>query len=112
MKELELNQKKKKKRFISESSEEDRLANPPVVSYGDYSNGEEEIAKNACLACHGSDRQNIGDAWIGCNKCASWFHRDCLSIDIENKRQEEIKEFSLICRNCSKVYNAKIKRTL
>ena len=93
--------KVKRVKAADSSTEEDT-----DILYDDSSSDnilEEELnvnRKEKCLACDGRDLWNRNNAWIGCNKCEGWIHRSCVSKDVENMSEIQIKEFDFVCFKC------------
>ena len=60
----------------------------------------DEDFEEKCGACYGENGLDDHDRWIGCNRCPRWFHKGCLSEEIEQMNSEEIEVFNLICNTC------------
>ena len=117
----ELNRKEenKKKRIARQEQKKNskkaknnkELADNEIV-YADSSDEGGE-AENVCEACLGDENLNIDTAWIGCNQCKRWYHRSCLSEEIESMSEEQIEDLDYVCDICQK-QNAKktTRRTL
>ena len=95
-------QKSKQQRNQNQSSSEESEVDDELLTYDDSEEMEDETDENMCQACHGNNRVEEDNAWIGCNKCSSWFHRDCLSLGLENMSEDEIEELNFICASCQK----------
>lgn len=63
--------------------------------------------ENKCEACFGNEDLDDNSKWIGCNKCPRWFHKGCVSDDVEEMDEEELREFNFICHYCSKAVKKK-----
>jgi len=63
-----------------------------------------------CRACYAEDGLDDGSNWIGCNLCPCWYHKTCLSLDLEEKSDDAIATFDFICNICAK-YNKRCNRT-
>ena len=70
------NKKNSKKNTVTEEEE---------ISYADDSDEEVSFEEaDECQACGGDSNKEDDNAWIGCNNCPRWFHRDCLAINFDN----------------------------
>ena len=106
--ELEKNNKEKKKRKVvpeevSENDEdkEDEITDEVIL---DDSSDCELIDedKNICFACHGSECWDDNSMWIGCGSCSRWFHKACISVEVEDMSREELAEYNFICTYCER----------
>ena len=92
----------KHKRVRKESSSESESD----VRYADDSRDEavqlEEESGASCRACAGNDRWEESTAWIGCNTCDAWIHRECVSDEVENMTEEQIEHLNFVCHACQK----------
>ena len=84
----------KNRKLISTCSSVD---NPKHVSTDDEMDIDMESYDNTCQGCLGDEDWQEGRKWIGCDKCARWFHRSCLAGDVEQMTDEEIQNYHLIC---------------
>ena len=53
-----------------------------------------------CHACYGEDGLDDGSNWIGCNRCPRWYHKTCLSLNLEEMSDSEITSFDFVCKIC------------
>ena len=58
--------------------------------------------KNICFACHGSECWDDNSMWIGCSSCSRWFHKACISVEVEDMTQEELAEYNFKCTYCER----------
>lgn len=83
-------QKAKKRKYSSESSEEDI----EKISLRDESDGSEDFQLDNCVGCGEEySKTKKRNEWIRCRMCRRWFH-DCCSNFIEK------------CNECGKLTNA------
>ena len=77
-----------------------------------------ETEINICQACHGNEGWADNDLWLGCSgygnkKCDKWFHKACLSEEVAQMDEAQLKEFELICDACKlqeKIANKKMRK--
>ena len=96
--------KKKKKnldRAESESTSAEETDEDVEVIYAS-SDEDEVFDENYCGACGGNNEWEIGSKWIGCNRCSRWFHKSCLSEEIESMTVEDLENFDFQCNVCQK----------
>ena len=62
-----------------------------------------DVEQNMCGACEGSEDWKEGYKWVGCNKCIRWFHKSCLSKNIEEMTPMQLKTYEFICNVCQKM---------
>lgn len=77
------------------------------VVFDDNSDDSLNVEQNVCGACHGSERWDENDAWIGCSTCPYWFHKDCISEDVVAMSNAELLSFKFYCRSCEKILKNK-----
>ena len=88
-----------KKRKINRS---DDSSNADIVIMETDSDDLDDIEdENMCYACLGNEGLDEGSNWIGCNRCSRWFHRTCLSEEIEKMTREELVAFNFVCAPCT-----------
>ena len=89
-------QKKKRKRAATSEEDEDPIRE---VVYDDSSDSNHE-ENNFCYACYGEEHWTENDKWVGCGSCPRWFHKSCISREVEEMSEEELKKFNLRCDSC------------
>ena len=63
----------------------------------DDEDDELEDFENICFACGGDNEKSNIDAWIGCNYCSRWYHKECLGANFETLSREETEEMDFKC---------------
>ena len=93
-KRLEKMEAKQKKKRVASSDED---SEGEIV----YASSDEDVDEGSdkCGACEGDEDWDIPGKWIGCIKCVFWYHRACLSQEIENMSAAEIKAFQFCLSN-------------
>ena len=86
---------------VDEMEEDDIEA----IVYDDSDNLPENDS-NVCQACHGNEGWDENHLWIGCSgfgrcgKCDHWFHKGCLSEEVAEIDEDQLKEYELLCDIC------------
>ena len=96
--------KKRKKnldRVESESRNAEETDEDVEVIYAS-SDEDEVFDENICGACGGNNEWEIGSKWIGCNGCSRWFHKSCISEEIESMTMEDLEKLDFKCNICQK----------
>lgn len=86
---------------ISETSMSDVTLDTESVSDVEDSN---IYYENFCNACHGKDRWEKDEEWVGCSglTCRKWFHKDCISDKLHLMDDYEIEKYVVFCKTCGK----------
>ena len=90
-------------------NESDDSSDPDAIVMDTDSDNMDREDENICFACLGNEGLDEGSNWIGCNKCSRWYHRTCLSEEIENMTNEELVAFNFVCALCTESENRKKK---
>lgn len=101
---------KRKKKSVK-SNTETNSGESQVIIFDDNSDDElpEIQTTNSCQACLGDDGWSDDELWIGCSsafknrKCDKWFHKNCLSDNVAQMGEEELKAYELLCDICSAI---------
>lgn len=93
--------KKNRERAESESSSIPETDEDDEIIYAS-SDEDEVFDENNCGACGGNTDWEIGSKWIGCNGCIRWFHKSCLSEEIESMSVQDLKKLDFKCNDCLK----------
>lgn len=99
-KKAEREAKKIGKKVVKSNSPESSDQDETDIIYARSSDDEIEDEKNVCSACLGDDGLESGNLWIGCNQCIRWYHRSCISEEVEQMNEREIAELNFICVAC------------
>ena len=91
--------KRKRKESSEEEQDDDDISDHNIV-YDDSSDCELEEETNICHACFGGEQWEENDKWVGCNHCSRWFHKACISNEMENMSPEDIINYNLKCKVC------------
>ena len=103
------NKQKKQRTQLEETNDDEETSNDEdTIMDLDNSSDEEEIfGENCCGACEGNEEWEDGQKWIGCNTCVRWFHKSCLSKEIELMTAYELESYEFVCNSCHQKSNKK-----
>ena len=89
---------KRTRRAASSSESDDN------VVFDDSDDDVEIEEDNCCAACLGNNEWNVDSAWIGCSneRCKKWFHKNCISMDVNSMTDEQLQKFEYFCQICEK----------
>ena len=80
------------------------------IHYDDDDDIEINESEEACAACGGENRKDEPQAWIGCEYCFRWFHKECQTEDYSNTSEDKLKALDFKCNVCSKSKRVKQSR--
>ena len=78
------------KRKPENTDDEDNEDDDELITYVESDSEIEGDFEKKCGACYGENGLDDPARWIGCNRCPRWYHKGCLSEEIEQMSSEEI----------------------
>ena len=111
---LAKSKKTQKKRKLNDRSEteneaesENEAETQVVLDDSDDDMGLDE--ENCCFACLGNEDWTNNRAWLGCSgtRCRKWFHKSCISDEVCDMDNEQLREFEFFCKDCQRQMRSK-----